>query len=194
MVHSSRRDRRNQIVDGLEEVFLKEGFRKVRIEELASRLRCSRQTLYRLAPSKAELFLLVLDRFLERIREEGRDAAYAYSGPDERIEAFLRPGITNTLHASRRFTEDVDGYEPARRLLADHQRERMRQLRALIQDGVDRGVFADIHPQLAAEVMLAAVGRASHPSFLADTGLSMSEAFAECSRFLRSGLARSDKT
>ena len=64
---------------------------------------------------------------------------------------------------------------------------------ALIQDGVDRGVFADIHPQLVAEVMLAAVGRASHPSFLADTSLSMSEAFAECSRFLRSGLARSDK-
>ena len=54
MVHSSRRDRRNQIVDGLEEVFLKEGFRKVRIEELASRLRCSRQTLYRLAPIQTD--------------------------------------------------------------------------------------------------------------------------------------------
>jgi len=185
-VHS----RRDEIVAGLEEIFLKEGFREVRIEELASRLRCSRQTLYRLAPSKGELFLLVLDRFLARIREEGTEAASSDAEPGERIEAFLRPGIANTLNASRRFTEDVEGFEPGRRLLANHQRERIDQLRQLVEEGVASRAFSPIHPQLVAEVMLVAVGKASQPSFLAETGLSMSEAFAECSRFLRAGLSR----
>jgi hypothetical protein len=50
-----------------------------------------------------------------RIRAEGREAAYARSDPMQRIESLLEPGITATVPASRRFTEDVDGYEPARR-------------------------------------------------------------------------------
>ena len=140
-VHS----RRDEIIAGLEEIFLKEGFRQVRIEELASRLRCSRQTLYRLAPSKGELFLLVLDRFLARIREEGMEAASSDAEPGERIEAFLRPGIANTLNASRRFTEDVEGFEPGRRLLADHQRERIAQLRQVRCKDLLLLLIADLH-------------------------------------------------
>ncbi len=185
-----RADRREQLLDGLEAIFLKEGFRDVTVEELASRLRCSRQTLYRLAPSKPEIFLSVLDRFLSRIRAEGREAAYSRSDPIERVEALLEPGITATVPASHRFTEDVDGYEPARLLLAEHQRERMRLLREIVDDGISRGVFARFHAHLVAEVMVAAVGRVSRPDFLAEAQLSMSEAFGECSRLIRLGLAR----
>ena len=187
---SRRGDRREQLLDGLEGIFLKEGFRNVTVEELASRLRCSRQTLYRVAPSKPEIFLSVLDRFLSGIRAEGREAAYSRSDPMQRIEALLEPGITATVPASRRFTEDVDGYEPARLLLAEHQRVRMRLLREIVDDGISRGAFSGFHAHLVAEVMVAAVGRVSRPDFLAEAGLSMSEAFDECSRLIRLGLAR----
>jgi AcrR family transcriptional regulator len=187
---SRRGDRREQLLDGLEAIFLKEGFRDVTVEELASRLRCSRQTLYRVAPSKPEIFLTVLDRFLSGIRAEGREAAYSRSDPMQRIEALLEPGITATVPASRRFTEDVDGYEPARLLLAEHQRVRMRLLREIVDDGISRGAFSGFHAHLVAEVMVAAVGRVSRPDFLAEAGLSMSEAFDECSRLIRLGLAR----
>ncbi len=189
-----RSDRKEQLLDALEAIFLKEGFRDVTVEELASRLRCSRQTLYRIAPSKPEIFLAVLDRFLSRIRAEGRRAAYARSEPMDRIEALLEPGITATVPASRRFTEDLEGYEPARRLLAEHQRERMRLLREIVEDGISRGVFSGFHAHLVAEVMIAAVGRVSRPDFLREAGLSMSEAFDECSRLIRLGLARTDRT
>jgi len=185
--------RREQVLDGLEAIFLKDGFRDVTVEELAGRLRCSRQTLYRIAPSKPELFLVVLDRFLARIREEGRVAATSSTDPMQRIEALLEPGITATVPVSRRFTEDVDGYEPARGMLAEHQRERMQLLREIVEDGIRRGEFTGFHSHLVAEVMVAAVGRVSRPDFLAEAGLSMSEAFAECSRLIRSGLARVDQ-
>ncbi len=182
-------DRRQQLLDGLEAIFLKEGFRDVTIEDLAGRLRCSRRTLYQIAPSKPEIFLVVLDRFLARIREEGREAAYSRSEPMGRIEALLEPGITATLPASPRFTEDVDGYQPARTMLAEHQRERMRVLRELVEDGISRGAFKGFHALLVAEVMVAATGCVSRHEFLREAGLSMSEAFAECSRLLRLGLA-----
>lgn len=183
-------DRREQLLGDLESIFLREGFRNVTIEELASRLRCSRQTLYRIAPSKPEIFLAALDRFLSRIRSEGRQAAYARSDPMQRIEALLEPGITATVPAGNRFTEDVAGYEPARIMLAEHQRERMRLLREIVDDGISRGLFSGFHAYLVAAVMVAAVDRVSQPDFLAEAGLSMSEAFAECSRLIRLGLAR----
>jgi AcrR family transcriptional regulator len=185
-----RSDRRQQLLNGLETIFLEEGFRNVTVEELASRLRCSRQTLYRVAPSKPEIFLAVLDRFLSRIRAEGRENARSRCDPMQRVEALLEPGITATVPASRRFTEDVDGYEPARLLLAEHQRERMRLLREIVDDGISRGAFSGFHAHLVAEVMVAAVGRVSRPDFLAEAQLSMSEAFDECSRLIRLGLAR----
>jgi AcrR family transcriptional regulator len=180
-------------LDALEAIFLKEGFRDVTVEELTIRLRCSRQTLYRLAPSKPEIFLTVLDRFLSRIRAQGREAAYARSDPMRRLEALLEPGITATAPASRSFSEDVDSFEPARRLLAQHQRERMQLLREIVEDGISRGEFSGYHAHLVAEVMVAAVGRVSRPDFLAEAGLSMSEAFAECSQLIRLGLAQTNQ-
>ena len=188
---SLQSDRHQQLLDALEVIFLKEGFRGVTIEDLTSRLHCSRRTLYQVAPSKPELFLFVLDRFLARIREEGHEAAYARSEPMERIEALLESGITATVPAGPRFTEDVDGYQPARMMLDVHQRERMRVLRELVEDGISRGVYGGFHAQLVAEVMVAATGCVSRHEFLRESGLSMSDAFSECSRLLRMGLVNS---
>jgi len=183
-----RSDRREALLDGLEEIFLKQGFREIGVGELAGRLRCSRRSLYALAPSKQELFLLVLDRFLHRIRRLGREQAFSRTDPGDRIEAFLEPGITETRLASEAFTADVASYAPARRLLDEHQRARMELLREIVEDGHSRGLLRGLHPYLVAEVMLAAVARARDPRFLQEAGLSMSEAFEECSQLLRHGL------
>ena len=67
-------EREGHLLEGLEEIFLQEGFRRVAVGELAARLHCSRATLYALAPSKERLFLLVLERLLARIRGMGRAA------------------------------------------------------------------------------------------------------------------------
>lgn len=156
--------------------------------ELAARLRCSRRSLYALAPSKPELFLLVLDRFLARIRRLGREQAAAHSDPAEKIEALLEPGISLTRPAGDAFSADVASFSPASKLLDEHQRERMESLREVVEDGIRRESFRGVHAYLVAEVMLAAVARVREPSFLEESGLSMSEAFEECGRLIRHGL------
>lgn len=183
---------RDEVLLGrLEEIFLQEGFRRIGVGDLARRLRCSRRTLYELAPSKQQLFLFVLDRFLQRIRVLGRERAMAEKDPAKQIEALLEPGITETRQASEAFSTDVAELAPARRLMDDHQRQRMRLLREIVEDGRRRGLFRGLHSTLVAEVMLAAVGRVRQPDFLHASQLTMSEAFAECSRLLRHGLLHS---
>ena len=56
--------RGEQLLAQLEEIFFEQGYRRITVGALAARLRCSRATLYALAPSKEELFLRVLDRVL----------------------------------------------------------------------------------------------------------------------------------
>ena len=50
--------RQLEILDVVEQVFLRNGIRAVRIGELAAEASCSRSTLHELAPSKEDLLLL----------------------------------------------------------------------------------------------------------------------------------------
>lgn len=175
-------------LDTIEEIFLTEGFRRVSVGELAARLRCSRRTLYELAASKEDLFLMVLDRFLERIRRQGEAAAAAAPDPAARIEAYLAPGIREVARTRNILFSDIAGFLPAKRMLDDHQRRRMEGVRKIVVDGTRHGVFRGLDPYLVAEVFTHAYRRVSQPDFLAAANFSMTEAYGELSRLLRHGL------
>lgn len=177
-----------QLLDGLEDIFLREGFRRVTVGELAARLRCSRHTLYQLAAGKDALVIRVLDRLLSRIRRIGTEAAAARSDLRERIVALVEPGVSELRHASNLFFSDVAGLPAAKRLLDHHQAARRAQAQELIDAGIRQGTFRGLNSHLAAEVILAAVQRIMEPAFLVDVRLSPSEAIREAEELLLHGL------
>lgn len=188
---TSRSDRREEVRDQLERIFLQEGFRNLTINKLAKRLQCSNRTLYEIAPSKEEIFLKILDRWLERIRHLGRQGALKHTEPFKRIEAYLNPGVSETRDASADFVEDVRSYLPAKEMLARHQEERMKFLEDIVEDGISRGSFRSVHSSLVAEVVLSAVTRIDEFDFQSRSGLTFSEAFEELYELLLHGLIRS---
>lgn len=181
-------ERHRDLIDALERLFLEEGFRNVTVDELAARLKCSKRTLYELASSKQELFLLVVERWLERIRHLGWQGALQHDDPEKRIIAYLDPGVSQSQAASRRFLEDMQSYRPALALLEAHQRERTKVLRDIVEDGQRRGRFRRLHTALVAEVFLAAVGRLNEPNFLENAGISFSDGFSELYELFLNGL------
>ncbi|MCC6764440.1 MAG: TetR/AcrR family transcriptional regulator [Deltaproteobacteria bacterium] len=180
--------RAEQILEGLEQIFLGEGFRKVTIGDLVRRLRCSRQTLYQLAETKPALVLRVLDRCLARIRRKGIEASSARHDIRERIVALVEPGVTELRGASQSFFADVAAFPAAKRLLQRHQAVRRKEAEALIRDGIRQGAFRRFDSRLAAEVFFAAVQRVMDPAFLAAVGLSPSDAIRQAEELLLSGL------
>ncbi len=188
----SRSDRRDEIRNQLEKIFLREGFRNLTVNKLAKRVQCSNRTLYEIAPSKEEIFLVILNRWLERIRHLGRQGALKHSEPLKRIEAFLNPGVSETRDASADFVEDVRSYLPAKEMLARHQEERMKFLEDIVEDGIGRGSFRDVHAYLVAEVVLSAVTRIDEFDFQTRSGLTFSEAFEELYELLLHGLVRKE--
>lgn len=183
--------RQQRLLDALETIFLGEGFSDVTVAELARRLRCSRRSLYELAPSKEALFLRVLDRHLSRLREQGRHATLGVA-PERAFEPYLMPAVEAARKLSAAAMRDITAYAPADAMWRAHTRERMEGLRALVERCVQLQIFRGIDPYLVAEVMAASLHRICEPKFLAASGMSYREAVSELYGLLLHGLVRSN--
>ena len=86
--------RQEQILDVLEELFVTKGFRAWTVDELVAEAQCSRKTLYELAPSKGQLFVLVLDRMWRRLGEQARASIAQEGTADAQIASFVRNGFS----------------------------------------------------------------------------------------------------
>lgn len=149
--------RREAVLDVVEAVFLRHGLRPVRIAQLAAEARCSRRTLYELAASKEELFLLVLDRIMRRIARDGRDAISEEHDPVKRIVA-MGTIATNGLGAlSSPFMHVVHDYAPAKLLFEHHIAAARTTLEALISDAIEQRRFRRVDKSTMAETILALV-------------------------------------
>jgi AcrR family transcriptional regulator len=179
--------REEQMLDELETIFLRDGFRSVTVDQLARELRCSKRSLYALAPSKEELFLRVFDRYLSRLREEGARGAMAVR-PEEAFAPYLLPAIDAARKLSATLIRDMTAYAPANDMWERHQRERMAGLRALVERCVDEGIFRNANAYLVAEVVAASLRRIREPRFLAASKLSYREAVSELYGLLLHGL------
>jgi AcrR family transcriptional regulator len=186
-------DGRHEILlQGLEEIFLGEGFRRVTIAELAARLQCSRRSLYELAESKEALFLAVLGRVLSRIERGGRAAAATAKAAGDKIPAFIEPGLTELRNATSSFFADIASYPPAAKRLRDHQAVREQELCALIERGVRSGQCRRIHAEVAACALLAAYRAITEPAFLSNVDVSLREAVEEARDLFLYGLLHPD--
>ena len=186
----TRSAREDELLAGLERIFLREGFRRVTVGELAFRLHCSRRSLYDLAQSKEGLFVVVLDRLLERIERKGREAVQRGANSRERIAGFMWPGLAEPAGGGPAFFADVTSLSAARRRLEQHQESRRRQLRDLIAEGVRAGECRNVHAEVAAHLMLAAYRSVTDAAFLVTVDVSASEAVREAHELLLHGLLR----
>lgn len=144
--------RHRVVLDRLEELFLSEGYASSTVRDLASYLRCSLRTLYEIAPSKHELVLVVLDRFLHRV---GRTALAAID-PDapvaERIREYFR-GAIELQRWTLAFAKDSADEPAVLRLLDGHFRYVTAVVEQLVDEGIARGEMRPVDPRVAAAVL-----------------------------------------
>ncbi len=189
-IHHNWSVRQREIFDKLQELFLREGFRHLTIADLVDQLRCSRRTLYSLAPSREELVLTVIDRLLNQMGMEANARAAACSDPGDAIEAYLGSAVTTLRRAQPAFTQDLESYGPTKHLYDRHLRIALDVLGKLVDGGVTQGVFRPLHPPLIAEILDAAVERIRRPDVLERSGVSMGQAVGELSELIRHGLVQ----
>ncbi|HZQ78627.1 MAG TPA: TetR/AcrR family transcriptional regulator [Acidimicrobiia bacterium] len=181
--------RLRRLLGDLESLMVTEGFLHLNTDDIARRLRCSKATLYRLAPSREELFEFVIERSLARMRDQGRQEVAAQQTWEARFVAFLIEPIRRwTTEVSYHFVRDLQAFPGGKRLWLAHETKRMETLEEIIAAGAAEGAFQPVHARLAADLILTTVKRALEPDFAASMGLSINEAFEEWYRVLEFGL------
>jgi AcrR family transcriptional regulator len=167
--------RHREVLDELESLFLREGFSGFSVRELAAHVGCSRRTLYEVAPSKDELVLIVLDRFLHRVGRDAIDAIDTSRTFAEQITAYFLGGV-ELQRLTHVFGEDLADDAAARRLFDRHYGYVMAVTEQLVTDGVAAGEFRPVEPAVVAGV-LAGTGMFFHqPDVQSDSGLDLQHA------------------
>jgi AcrR family transcriptional regulator len=108
--------RQTELLDRLEELFLNQGFAHLTLDDIVGELRCSKMTLYMLAPSRELLTLTVLRRFFDQADKDLQDRLDTATSPTAQIATC----IVGTANEMERMTpacfNDVLQFETTRDL------------------------------------------------------------------------------
>ena len=180
--------RQEQILDVLEELFVAKGFRAWTVDELVVAAQCSRKTLYDLAPSKGQLFVLVLDRMWRRLGEQARSSIAREGTADAQIASFVHNGFSVFRFPWGAVFEDIESYAPARRLHHDHIDVGIDFLANLIQAGIDTGHFRPANSRLVAETLAVSVIHLTRQTVLDQIRLPAGQAVNELTEMILAGI------
>jgi AcrR family transcriptional regulator len=158
--------RQEEILDALEDTFLRDGL-EVTVGELALRARCSRRTLYEIAQSKGQLFVLVVDRMLQRIGLQARETIALEATHADALRAFMAAAQPQLQRVTPRFARALELHRPARRVYERHAALARTRLAQIVAAGVEAGEFAAHDPSVVADVLVA-VPQAHAVEFLMD--------------------------
>ncbi|KUJ67377.1 TetR family transcriptional regulator [Streptomyces albus subsp. albus] len=182
--------RRSELFEELVALLISEGFAALTLDDLAARLHCSKRTLYGLAGSKEQLVRAVVVAFFRRATVRVEAALAAETDPAARLAAYLGAVAAELAPLSPRFFDDVAAFEPAAEVYDRNTRAAARRVQQLIEEGMAKGAFREVHVAFAADVISSVMVRIQRRQVAAATGLSDAEAYAHLAELLLHGLAR----
>lgn len=183
-----RTARQADLLDEFEALILAEGFRRLTVGEIASRLGCSRRTLYDLAPSKDDLVALAVERYLDRFVADCLAEIARHRSPARQLEAASALVAERFASLTDAFTADVVATPRTAALVERFTTQFADGLVAVIDAGVRQGAFRRVHPRLVAEAILGIVARLQEPTVLGALGISYDEAARQITAVFLDGI------
>ena len=181
--------RERELLLQIEAIFLARGFADLRLADLARDLNTSLSTIYRLAPSKAALIELVLDRWHRRIGAQAWTAVAAVDDPLDRLRAWLAVSADAVTARSPLLQIDLVNTPAAYELTERYNRYWINVVVHLLRDAARQGRIRRMKFELVAEVWEAAFRRAIEPGLLTRVGVSEARALRELTTMLLDGIA-----
>ena len=152
-----RRDRasvrRDDLIDELIDLFIREGFLHLSIEDVARELKRSKSTLYSVADSKEQIFVAVARAFFRRatarIEQQLTDAGQQGTrrqGTDRnrgRIGSYLQAISDEFALASPQYFADLDAFAPTRDIYRANMDAASQRVQSLVLEAVPQASHAE---------------------------------------------------
>lgn len=186
MESSSRRD---QVLDELIDLFLAEGFVGFGIGDLAARLRCSRSTLYRVAPSKEQIVLAAVRSYFRRAALRVEAQVATEDTPADQLSAYFSAVATELEPATPRFHADLQAFPPANEVYGENTRYAARRVQSLVGAGVADGSLRPVDAPFVGAAVATVMTGIQSGAIGAATGLDDAEAYRALADLVLRGTA-----
>ncbi len=180
--------RQSDLMNQIEEIILHEGFMDLNMAELASRLHCSKSTLYGVAGNKRDLVVAIVKRFFQQATAQIEEATSAETDCRRKIKVYLRGVGREMGRHTPQFYLDMAAYAPTAKVYAVNSAAAARRVQEIIDQGVVAGQFRAVDAAFASELMIMAIDGVRSGRLLERTGLRAGEAFAEIADIMLDGL------
>lgn len=180
--------RLRRVLDEAEELFAQEGFLHFSTDDLARRLRCSKRTIYAVAPGREKFYETVI---LQRVtRNRDAELASIRNAPSVQaaVQGCIETTVENTKKLSLLFLRDVMIFPAGRRVVDKWRAGIADELQHLIERGINEGLLRRIDPRVAAEALLTSVMRMCEPDFSANSHTTTVEAIRQVYEIFWAGL------
>jgi AcrR family transcriptional regulator len=188
-VTTRRTARQDALLGRLTAVLVRDGFAAATLDDLARELRCSKTTLYALAPSKQELVVEVVRQWFRAATTRVESRVAAEVDPGRRVAAYLQAVAAELAGLSRAFLDDLSAFAPADAVYRRNTEAAADRIRALIAEGIDAGALRPVNAAFAAEMVAATMFEIQRGRLFARVGLSDAEAYDELAAFVVGALA-----
>jgi AcrR family transcriptional regulator len=170
-------DRQDELFRQILTLYVESGFSRYTLEQIATKLRCSKSTIYALAPSREQLAISVAVYFFRRAAERIDEKVAHESSATRRLEAYLR-GVAEELEPlSKSFVDDLAAFEPTRRIYELNTSIAASRVRDLLAAGVAADEFRKISVDFVAEVVSSAMVSIQTRRMAGSTGLTDAAAY-----------------
>ena len=140
------------------EKLLEKGVPNLTMSEIASRLKISLRTLYEIAPSKDQLFLMTMDKILIKLGKFALDSVSEIQSPIEKLEQYLF--IVNQAVGPKfnTFLKDIEKINGSQKMADYHESFISNYTQKLLNDAIKMHEIKNIDTK-AFSILLGGIGR-----------------------------------
>lgn len=133
-----------QILNVAQEIFIKYGFKKTTIDDIATELHKGKSSIYYYFTSKEEIFKAVLDKEANELKQHILSAIDKTTNPLEKIEAYIRTRIQGIKHLGNLYDFRKSQYlslDNANELRSKYDNLELEVIKNLLEFGIAQGRF-----------------------------------------------------
>lgn len=183
-------DEKEKVIELAEERFFREGFYKTRMDDIASELKMSKKTIYKIFPSKEELVNSIAKHFMNKMKSKIVPALSSDKNAIEKLEELIKilAGVSQKM--SPKMFEEMRRHFPTLWNEIDSFRTEMMfgNLTKVIDQGKAEGLFIDYPTQIIMNVLVASVRAIVNPEFILNNNFSILQAALSAFKIIIGGI------
>lgn len=161
---------RIKIVEIARHVFTHFGFKKTTMEEIALASRKGKSSIYYYFSSKEDIFKAVVEKEAEELKEELRISILGIDDPIERLKVYISVRMRKLKKLTNFYTALKSDYLShlvfIEEIRKSYDKDEVKVVAGIIQDGIERGKFSVEDPQLSAVAIVTAMKGLEIPLFI----------------------------